>query len=61
MRYKIEISYDGSGFYGFQKQPNKETIQECLEKAIKGKKLEREFETSISEEIYANLRNEITE
>ena len=34
MRYKIEISYDGSGFYGFQKQPNKETIQECLEKAI---------------------------
>lgn len=35
--------------------------KECLEKAIKGKKIEREFETSISEEIYANLRKEINE
>ncbi len=28
---------------------------ECLEKAKKSKKLERTFETSISEEIYSNL------
>ena len=30
---------------------------ECLEKAIKGKKLEKEFETKISNEIYDELRN----
>ena len=29
---------------------------ECLEKAIKTKRLERTFETKISEEIYENLR-----
>ena len=29
---------------------------ECLEKAIKTKKLERAFETKISEEIYESLR-----
>lgn len=29
---------------------------ECLEKAIKTKKLERTFETKISEEIYESLR-----
>lgn len=32
---------------------------ECLEKAIKGKKLEKEFETSISSEIYDCLRREL--
>ncbi len=32
---------------------------ECLEKAIKSKKLERTFETKISEEIYENLRGVI--
>lgn len=31
----------------------------CLEKAIKTKKLERTFETSINTEIYENLRGEI--
>ena len=31
--------------------------KECLEKAIKGKKLEKEFETKISDEIYEELRN----
>ncbi len=30
---------------------------ECLEKAIKGKKLEKEFETKISDDIYNELRN----
>lgn len=34
---------------------------ECLEKAIKSKKLEREFEIEISNEIYSELRNEISE
>ena len=31
----------------------------CLEKAIKTKRLERTFETKISEEIYENLRGVI--
>ena len=33
---------------------------ECLEKAIKGKKLEREFDTTISTEIYDCLRRELS-
>ncbi len=33
-RYLFEISYDGSGFYGWQKQPGKETIQETIENAL---------------------------
>ena len=32
---------------------------ECLEKAIKSKRLEKTFETKISEEIYENLRGVI--
>lgn len=32
---------------------------ECLEKVIKSKRLERNFETTISNEIYAELRKEI--
>lgn len=32
---------------------------ECLEKAIKQKRLEKAFETSISEEIYNGLRDEL--
>lgn len=32
---------------------------ECLEKMIKSKKLERNFDRKISEEIYENLRKEI--
>ena len=31
----------------------------CLEKAIKGKKLEKEFDTVISEEVYEVLRRDI--
>lgn len=32
---------------------------ECLEKAIKTKRLERSFETTIRNDIYSDLRNEI--
>ena len=34
---------------------------ECLEKAIKSKRLEKTFETKISEEIYENLRGVIVD
>lgn len=34
---------------------------ECLEKAIKTKRIEREFETEISEDIYALLRRDINQ
>lgn len=34
---------------------------ECLEKAIKTKKLERTFETQIEEKIYEDLRGEMFE
>ena len=33
--------------------------EECLKKAIKSKRLERTFETNISDEIYENLRGVI--
>lgn len=33
--------------------------EDCLEKAIKGKKFEREFEITIPEEIYDEIRNVI--
>jgi len=34
MRYFIELSYRGTRFHGWQKQPNAPTIQEALEKAF---------------------------
>lgn len=34
MRYFIEFSYNGSGFFGYQIQPNQITVQEELEKAL---------------------------
>lgn len=34
MRYRLEISYDGAKYFGFQIQPNKDTIQERLEYAF---------------------------
>lgn len=34
MRYKLEISYDGSNYFGFQVQPGKDTIQLRLEHAF---------------------------
>lgn len=33
---KLVLEYNGSMFYGFQKQPGKPTIQEVLEKALSG-------------------------
>ncbi len=35
MRYKILFSYDGSDFYGYAKQPNKNTIQGTIENCLK--------------------------
>ncbi len=34
MRVKIEISYDGTNFFGYQKQHNFRTVQEELEKVL---------------------------
>ena len=34
MRFLIKFSYDGTAYSGFQKQPNKATIEEQLEKAL---------------------------
>ena len=33
---KLVLEYNGSMFFGFQKQPGKPTIQEVLEKALSG-------------------------
>ena len=35
MRYFMTFSYDGSKFSGYQKQPNKKTVQGEIEKALK--------------------------
>ena len=32
---KIEFRYDGSRYYGFQRQPNKITVQAEIEKILK--------------------------
>lgn len=34
MRYKIVFSYDGTEFFGYQKQPGLRTVQEEIEKAV---------------------------
>ncbi|MDR2836035.1 MAG: tRNA pseudouridine(38-40) synthase TruA [Bacteroidales bacterium] len=34
MRYKIELSYNGSEYFGWQKQPNNKTIQQTIEDAF---------------------------
>lgn len=33
-RYFIELAYKGTNFHGWQIQPNAESVQECLEKAM---------------------------
>lgn len=33
-RYKLIISYDGSEFYGYQKQPSKRSVQEEIEETL---------------------------
>ena len=34
MRYSVTLSYDGSGFSGWQIQPNASSVQEALERAL---------------------------
>ena len=34
MRYKLNISYDGTNYFGYQKQKNKITIQETIENVL---------------------------
>jgi len=34
MRFVIQFSYDGSGYWGYQKQKNKQTIQQTIEDAL---------------------------
>lgn len=34
MRYSVTLSYDGSGFSGWQIQPNAKSVQEVLERAL---------------------------
>lgn len=34
MRYLIKFSYDGSNFFGFQKQPDLRTVEDEMEKAL---------------------------
>lgn len=34
MRYLIQIEYDGSGFHGWQSQPDGQTVQDHLERAL---------------------------
>ncbi|MEG1394151.1 MAG: tRNA pseudouridine(38-40) synthase TruA [Clostridia bacterium] len=36
-RYKLTISYDGTAYFGFQRQPNVNTIQEVLEGVLSRK------------------------
>ena len=35
MKYLMTFTYDGSGFYGYQKQPRKRTIQGVVEECLK--------------------------
>ena len=37
MRYKLTISYDGSDFYGFQRQRGLISVQQCLEEVLSTK------------------------
>ena len=34
-RYRIQVAYDGTNYFGWQVQPNGITVQECLESAIR--------------------------
>lgn len=45
MRYFIYFSYDGTGFYGYQVQPNLRTVQGEIQKAVSY--LNRQVETKI--------------
>lgn len=32
--YRLDVQYDGSGFYGWARQPGRRTVEECLEHAL---------------------------
>lgn len=34
LRYKIKFSYDGTNFYGLQRQPGLRTVEDCFSKAL---------------------------
>ena len=34
LRYFIELSYNGTGFHGWQSQPNAITVQETIENSL---------------------------
>ena len=52
MRYLITFSYDGSSFFGYQKQPKMRTIQGELEKILK------EINANKKYEVYASGRTD---
>ena len=33
-RLRIDLAYDGSNFAGWAKQPDRRTVQECIEEAL---------------------------
>ena len=35
MRYLIRFSYDGTNYFGYERQPNKRTVEEEIERAVK--------------------------
>ena len=57
---KLIIEYDGKGFNGWQKQPNKLNIQGEIEEAIKeitGEELNVDYYLDYLENKYKNLYN----
>lgn len=52
MRYLITFSYDGSKFYGYQKQPKVNSIQEEIEKKLK------QINSNVSVKIHASGRTD---
>ncbi|MDE6295398.1 MAG: tRNA pseudouridine(38-40) synthase TruA, partial [Muribaculaceae bacterium] len=34
MRYFLRLAYDGSPFHGWQRQPNANSVQQCIEEAL---------------------------
>ena len=43
MRYLMSFAYDGSCFYGYQRQPNKKTVEGEIEKVLKEVKAQNEI------------------
>ena len=57
MRYLITISYDGTDFSGYQKQPKERTVQSELEKALKEINGEKNNEHLYLDCSYNNINN----